>query len=187
MPDPELHDLAGLSDRILAERAAEDDALAFREIVRRHSSLMRAYVGRMLGSRAEADDVVQEAFVIAWRQLPSLRDGSALKAWLMRIATREAIRVLRRRSAEEPLEGVEPSTPEHTRPEQVAVRNARLAALSAALDTLPDAQRRVWLLREGAGLGYAEIAAELDIPVSTVRGNLARARASIAVRMEGWR
>lgn len=183
-PDPPL---ATAPDRILVERAIDGDTLAFREIVRRHSRLMRAYVARMLSSTADADDVVQDAFVVAWRQLPTLRDGSAVRGWLMRIASREALAVLRRRGREEPIDDRDFSTPSETRPEHIAIQNARLAALSDALDTLPEAQRRAWLLRESAGLGYAEIAEEMDLPVSTVRGNLARARASIVIRMEEWR
>ncbi|UGB35541.1 sigma-70 family RNA polymerase sigma factor [Microbacterium sp. cx-55] len=189
MEDPDRPEmpLAEVPDQILVERAIDGDTVAFREIVRRHSGLMRAYVTRMLSSATDADDVVQDAFVVAWRQLPSLRDGAAVRAWLMRIASREAYAVIRRRGREEPIEDRDFSTPVDTRPEHVAIRNARLAALSDALDMLPDAQRRAWLLRESVGLGYAEIAAEMDLPVSTVRGNLARARASIMIRMEEWR
>ncbi|MEV7692620.1 RNA polymerase sigma factor [Microbacterium sp. NPDC089189] len=179
--------LTVLSDRILVERAVDGDELAFREIVRRHSGIMRAYVKRITGSLADADDIVQDAFVTAWRQLPTLRDGDAVKAWLMRITSREALALVRRRSRETPLEDRDFSTPAQTQPEQVTIHNARLAALSAALDTLPDDQRRTWLLREVAGLSYGDIAEELDLPASTVRGNLARARASIMIRMEGWR
>lgn len=186
-PDRPAVPLAAVPDRILVERAIDGDTHAFREIVRRHSGLMRAYVTRMLSSSSDADDVVQDAFVVAWRQLPSLRDGAAVRAWLMKIASREAYAVIRRRGKEEPIEDRDFSTPADTRPDHIALQNARLAALSAALDSLPEAQRRTWLLRESAGLGYAEIAEEMDLPVSTVRGNLARARASIMIRMEEWR
>lgn len=57
----------------------------------------------------------------------------------------------------------------------------------AALDRLPETQRRAWTLRELGGLGYDEIAAELDLPVSTVRGALARARARLITELDGWR
>ena len=93
-------DLSGLADRILVERAVDNDAAAFSELIRRHSSLMRAYVYRIVGSMSDTDDVVQEAFVIAWRQLPTLRDATAVKAWLMRIAGREALSFVSRRPAD---------------------------------------------------------------------------------------
>lgn len=179
--------LAAASDQILVERAVDGDATAFGEIVRRHSSLMRAYVSRIVGSLSEADDVVQDAFITAWKQLPSLRDGSAVRAWLMRIASREAFARLRRRTADVPIEDVPLVQSAHPDPEVRAVRQAQLAALSAALDELPEDQRRAWLLREVADLSYAEIAEEMTTSASTVRGLLSRARSSIAIRMEDWR
>ncbi|MET2011148.1 RNA polymerase sigma factor [Microbacterium chocolatum] len=179
--------LGAASDQILVERAVDGDATAFGEIVRRHSSLMRAYVSRIVGSLSEADDVVQDAFITAWKQLPSLRDGSAVRAWLMRIASREAFARLRRRTADVPIEDVPLVQSAHPDPEVRAVRQAQLAALSAALDELPEDQRRAWLLREVADLSYAEIAEEMTTSASTVRGLLSRARSSIAIRMEDWR
>lgn len=179
--------LSAASDQILVERAVDGDATAFGEIVRRHSSLMRAYVSRIVGSLSEADDVVQDAFITAWKQLPSLRDGSAVRAWLMRIASREAFARLRRRTADVPIEDVPLVQSAHPDPEVRAVRQAQIAALSAALDELPEDQRRAWLLREVADLSYAEIAEEMTTSASTVRGLLSRARSSIAIRMEDWR
>lgn len=148
---------------------------------------MRAYVSRIVGSLSAADDVVQDAFLVAWKQLPTLRDGSAVRAWLMRIASREALLQVKRRPSEAALEGFDVAVSADTQPELRAVRNAQLHALSLALDELPEAQRRCWLLREVADMSYQEIAEELDLPASTVRGNLARARTSIMIRMEEWR
>src|SRR5690349_2845568 len=177
--------LAALSDRILVDRAVDQDADAFGELVRRHSPLMRAYVSRIVGSLSAADDVVQDAFLVAWRQLPTLRDGSAVRAWLMRIASREALLHVRRRPSDATLDDLDVAALAlDTQPESRAIRNAQLQALSNALNDLPEAQRRCWLLREVAELSYGEIAEELDLPVSTVRGNLARARTSITIRME---
>nr|WP_308194720.1 MULTISPECIES: RNA polymerase sigma factor [unclassified Microbacterium] len=174
-------------DRILAQRAAEGDATAFGTLVRRHSSLVRAYVYRIVGSLADTDDVVQDAFVTAWKQLPTLRDPAAIKSWLMRIAGREALSLVTRRSREDALdEATLPPSP-HAQPERSAIENDRLSALARALDRLNNDQRRCWLLREVAELSYAEIAEEMDMTESRVRGMLARARASIAIEMEGWR
>lgn len=179
--------LAAASDQILVERAVDGEATAFGEIVRRHSSLIRAYVSRIVGSLSEADDVVQDAFITAWKQLPSLRDGSAVSPWLMRIASRDAFARLRRRTADVPIEDVPLVQSTHPDPEVRAVRQAQLAALSAALDEPADDQRRAWLLREVADLSDAEIAEEMTTSASTVRGLLSRARSSITIRMEDWR
>lgn len=179
--------LTVVSDHVLVSRAIDGDSDAFREIVRRHAGAMRAYVSRIVGSLTEADDVVQNALVTAWRQLDTLRDPDAVKSWLMRIASREAFAHLRKRPTEASLSGYDAPHNEGTQPEQIAIRNAQLAALSQALDTLPEDQRRCWLLRQVADLSYAEIAEEMDTSPSTVRGLLARARSSITVQMGGWR
>ena len=180
-------ELVAVSDAALVDRTRDGDADAFREIVDRHSGQMRAYVSRIVGSLSEADDVVQVALLTAWRQLHTLRDPAALKAWLMRIASREAFVHLRKRPADVSLVGYDSLNTDSLAPEQVAIRNAQLAALAKALDTLPEDQRRCWLLRQVAELSYAEIAEEMDTSLSTVRGLLSRARTSITVQMGGWR
>lgn len=179
--------LAAVSDRVLVHRAVDGDSTAFREIVRRYAGSMRAYVSRIVGSLSEADDVVQNALVTAWRQLDSLRDPDAVKSWLMRIASREAFAHIRKRPTDASLTGYDAPHNESVQPEQIAIRNAQLAALSQALDTLPEDQRRCWLLRQVADLSYAEIAEEMDTSPSTVRGLLSRARSSITIQMGGWR
>ncbi len=180
-------DYSPLSDAALVGRAQDGDSDAFREIVRRHSGSMRAYVSRVVGSLSEADDVVQNALLNAWRQLDTLRDAAAVKSWLMQIASREAFALLRRRPADQSLTGYDRPYTGVDQPEQAAIRNAQLAALSRALETLPEDQRRCWLLRQVAELSYAEIAEEMETSPSTVRGLLSRARTSITVQMGGWR
>jgi RNA polymerase sigma-70 factor (ECF subfamily) len=175
-----------VGDEILVDRAVHGDVAAFQALVHRHGPLMRAYTSRIVGSRSEADDVVQESFIIAWRQLHALRHPASVKSWLMRIASREALAHIRRRPSDAPLPAIEVPGSGDTRPENVAVRNAELRALSAALDRLPEDQRQCWLLREIAELSYTEIAEEMHLPPATVRGKLARARANVTAQMEGW-
>jgi RNA polymerase sigma-70 factor (ECF subfamily) len=184
---PDRDRLEGIADAILVERAVDGDTAAFETLIRRHGPLMRAYTARIVRSMADADDVVQEAFHTAWRRLPELRDPAAVKPWLMRITSRLAFTYLRRKPADVALPAFEAALPADSQPENVAVRNAQLKALSAALDTLPEDQRRCWLLREVAELSYNEIAQEMELPTATVRGKLSRARARIYAQMEGWR
>ena len=184
---PDGDRLRVVADEILVHRAIDGDATAFETLVRRHAPLMRAYVARVVGSISEADDVVQDAFYTAWQRLPELRDPAAVKPWLMRIASRHAFSYLRRKPPDARLPMLDAALPGDSQPEHIAVRNAQLRALSGALDTLPDDQRRCWLLREVAELSYDDIAREMDLPTATVRGKLARARASIYAQLEGWR
>ncbi|MGV2985010.1 RNA polymerase sigma factor [Microbacterium sp. AGC85] len=179
--------LAGADDRIVAGRAIDGDIAAFEVLVRRYTPMMRAYVRRVLGASADVDDVLQEAFVIAWQRLSELEDPAAVKSWLMRIVSRKAMDRVRSRRPQVDIDGIEPPASPDTTPARAAETRAGVEALNAALAELPEAQRQSWVLREIGGLTYEEMAAELAMPVTTVRGLLARARKHIMVRMEEWR
>jgi len=179
--------LAQADDRIVAGRAADGDTAAFAVLVRRYTPMMRAYARRMLAGSADVDDVVQDAFITAWQQLPALEDTAKVKSWLMRITSRKAVDRIRAHKPHADLDDVEAPAPEHLSPPQAAEARAGVQALGEALRELPGPQRECWILREIAGYSYEEIAEELEVPLSTVRGLLARARKHLIVRMEQWR
>lgn len=175
------------TDRALAGRAADGDVAAFELLVRRHGPRMRAYAIRMLGSTDESDDVVQEAFLTLWQKLPTLDNVDAIPSWLMRVVTRNCLDRIRSRHPHPGLD--EDSLPPQSvaSTETAAETHSEQEALSLTVMGLPDDQRRCWLLREVAGYSYDDIAQELDLPVSTVRGLLARARKTVIREMEAWR
>lgn len=175
------------SDLTLADRAADGDVRAFEVIVRRYGPLMRVYAARVLGSNDEMDDVVQESFITAWQQLSTLEDGGAVKTWLMRIVSRKSIDRLRARRQHANIDLTEPTAPENQSPHRLAEAESQTQALSRVLADLPEDQRRCWMLRELAECSYGEIAEELELPISTVRGVLARARKTLLREMEEWR
>lgn len=178
--------LESASDALLAARAADGDELAFGVIVRRHAPYLRAFAARMLRSNSDADDIVQEALIVAWRRLPDLDDPAALRSWLTTIVSRKAVERARSTKPTSDLDDIDlPAVGDD--PETSALTSARMAALSAILRTLPDDQRQIWLLREVAGYSYAEIADRLDTSVPTVRGRLARARGTVLEQMTEWR
>lgn len=181
------HDLETADDRILAGRAADGDVHAFEVLVRRYGRLMRVYARRVLGSNADVDDVVQEAFIQAWRSLPTLTDLGSVKAWLMRITSNKCIDRIRRRRDEDDIAEHDPGAPASTTPEGMWAARSLEDALSRALAGLPEEQRRCWVLRELAGYSYLDIGRELDLPSSTVRGLIARARKNLIREMEAWR
>ncbi|MFI6428277.1 RNA polymerase sigma factor [Promicromonospora sp. NPDC050880] len=182
---PALLDQA--DDRIVAGRAADGDVTAFAVLVRRYTPMMRAYTRRILNSGADVDDIVQEAFVTAWQRLPELDEPARVKSWLMRIVSRKAVDRIRASRPHVDVDLVEPAAPAHASPPRVAEARAGVDALAEAVGRLADAERQCWVLREVGGYSYDEIAQEMDVPVSTVRGLLARARKHIIVRMEEWR
>jgi len=179
--------LSGADDRIVAGRAADGDPAAFRVLVVRHAPLMRSYAHRILGSTDEVDDVVQDAFIVAWQRLPELADLGRVRSWLMRIVSHKAIDRVRGRHPHVDIEEQEPSIPEVEPPADVVEARSEAEELCSALGELPAAQRQSWVLRELAGYSYEEIAAELAVPATTVRGLLARARRYLMVRMAAWR
>lgn len=178
--------LASADDRIIAGRAADGDVTAFGVLVRRYGPMMRAAARRILGSNSEVDDVVQEAFITAWNKLEQLDDPRRVKAWLMRITSHRAIdRVRSRRPMDDPEDLELPAAEAHS-PSRMTQTKATASALREVLAQLPDAQRSCWILREVDHMSYREIAEALDLPESTVRGLLARARRTIMTRMEEW-
>jgi len=174
-------------DAIVAGRAADGDTDAFAVLVRRYAPMMRAYARRILSGTADVDDVVQDAFITAWGELPKLDDPGRVKSWLMRITSRKAIDRVRAARPHTDLDDIDPAAPEVTSPARQAEVRAGVAELSAALKALPAPQRECWVLREIGGYSYEEIADELGVPLSTARGLLARARKDLIVRMEHWR
>ncbi|MET4002107.1 MULTISPECIES: RNA polymerase sigma factor [Arthrobacter] len=181
------HKLADASDALLAERAGDGDVASFDMLARRYGPLMRAYARRLVRSYDEADDVVQDALFTAWRDIAALQDGSAVKSWLMRIVSRRAVDTGRRRKTHSNLEDQSETADREPTPEQLAVAGSARRALEKALTRLPEEQRRCWVLKEYGGLSYTEIAEELGISITSVRGRLARSRITLVQEMEEWR
>lgn len=182
---PGRESLADADDRTIATRAADGDMRAFEVLVRRYGSLMGACAARIV-TPSDAEDVVQETFVTAWRELPSLENVGSVRSWLITIVTRKSIDLLRSRREHQSLDDIE--VKDHSDgPAALADATSLDEALSAVLSGLPDDQRRCWTLREVSGYGYQEIADELDVPLSTVRGLLARGRSTLVREMEAWR
>ncbi|OUE24431.1 RNA polymerase sigma factor [Clavibacter michiganensis] len=178
--------LQDAGDGILAERAADGDARAFEVLVRRHAPYMRAFAIRLTGSRADADDAVQEALITAWDRLPTLEKPDRVKSWLLQIVSRKSIDRIRARRPVDDIDDHEIAD-RLTSPERDAETSSQMRALAGVLDTLPREQREVWMLREVGGFSYEEIAERLGATPSTVRGRLSRARTTVMTSMEAWR
>lgn len=179
--------LDDLDDPVLARRAGEGDVCAFAVLVRRHEPLVRVYARRILGTSADMDDVAQDTFLTAWQQLPTLKDTSRVRGWLLTIASRKAIdRVGAQKDHDDVNERSDPTRNEDG-PEYCAEFSSRHQAVNVALAALPVDQRHCWVLKEVGGYSYDDIATELHIPVSTVRGLLSRARKNMILKMEAWR
>jgi len=179
------------------DRARGGDARAFDSLARAHERALYSHVARILGPGADAEDVVQDAFVSAWRSMPGF-EGTSFKAWLFRIARNRAIDLIRaqKRRAELPLDppddggDVSWAEPVAGGPEltDIAAAHEARAAVEAALALVPVEQRDALLLRDVEGFSYEEIASITVSEIGTVKSRIHRAR--VAVRNElvvkGW-
>jgi len=180
-----------LDDPTLVERAREGDLAAFETLVARYQRRIYQLALRMTADRAAAEDITQDVFLTAWRQLPAIREGAAFGGWLYKIATNRCLTVLARRRPTEELDehlpARNPAPNPETDPQRATERAAVLAALTGALQRLTPEQRAVWLLREAHDKSYEEIAQVVDATPQAVRGRLARARGQLAELMSEWR
>jgi RNA polymerase sigma-70 factor (ECF subfamily) len=172
-------------------RAAAGDAAAFETLVGRHERRVYRLACRLTGSEADAQDVLQDAFLAAYRGLASFRGASRFSTWLYRITTNAALmhRRARKRRPTEPLEEFLPRFDENGQhgPEAAELLLARradeildgklLAAKArAALERLPDLYREAFVLRDLEELDTSEVAELLGVDPGTVRQRVHRAR-----------
>lgn len=177
-----------LDDATLVCRARDSDVDSYEQLVRRYQGPMYRLALRMLASRSDAEDVVQEVFLTTWRRLGQLREDAAFVGWLYRATTNRCLNVIRRRRPQADVDFDDrESARAETRPECAAEVSEALAALTDALQELTPEQRVCWLLREAHGRSYAEIAHIVGITNTAVRGRIARARAQLAEVMSPWR
>ena len=178
-----------VDDATLVGRATGGDTAAFEALLGRYGGRVYLLALRILGDRADAEDVAQEVSVTAWRHLAELDDPGAVRTWLFRVAHRQCLGVLRTRGRTEPIAAL-PDLAAHdpaTDPPRMAEAVAGVRALGVALAQLPPPQRLVWLLAEVDRLPYKEIARTAGTTDEAVRARLVRARARLALLMRAWR
>jgi RNA polymerase sigma-70 factor (ECF subfamily) len=177
-----------LDDATLVARARDGDVLSFEALVRRRQASMYGLAVRMLADHAEAQDVVQEVFLAAWRRLPEIRIDAAFPTWLYRATTNRCLNRLRNRNRTRRLDDHEMlEAVRSDQPDRVTEMHIQARDLVLALDHLTPEQRACWLLRELHGLSYEDIADIVRATVPAVRGRIARARAQLAEEMKPWR
>jgi RNA polymerase sigma-70 factor (TIGR02960 family) len=191
-------------------RARRGDEEAFRELTDPYRRELQVHCYRILGSVQDAEDLLQETLLAAWRGLDQFEGRSSLRAWLYRIATNRCLNALRD-SARNPLDA-RPDLPPPTRmseplwlepypdamleglpdtapgPEgRYEVKESIALAFVAGLQHLPPRQRAVLVLRDVLGFGAAEVAEMLDASDASVNSALQRARATLDARVPATR
>lgn len=192
--DPAVRALPAADERddaSLVARALDGDRWAFEALYRRHVRRVTNAVTRMVGRTAEADDIVQQTFLLAMERLGALRDPAAFAGWLSRIAVNEVRGRLRKRrwlrrlalDREEDDASLEALAASDASPE---VR-AELAKLDAVLAAMDPELRIAWMLRFVEGWELTEVAAALDVSLATAKRRIKAARERVDAHVGGAR
>ncbi|MFQ9948993.1 MAG: RNA polymerase sigma factor RpoE [Escherichia coli] len=176
-----------LTDQVLVERVQKGDQKAFNLLVVRYQHKVASLVSRYVPS-GDVPDVVQEAFIKAYRALDSFRGDSAFYTWLYRIAVNTAKNYLvaQGRPPSSDVDAIEAENfesggalKEISNPENLMLSEELRQIVFRTIESLPEDLRMAITLRELDGLSYEEIAAIMDCPVGTVRSRIFRAREAI--------
>src|SRR5947208_2694919 len=181
-------------DRVLVERAQQGDKHAFELLVSKYQRKLSRLLSRFIRDAGEVEDVAQEAFIKAYRALPSFRGESAFYTWLYRIGINTAKNYLvamgRRAPTSTGFDNEEAENFEDAdqlrdanTPEDELHGKEIAAVVNHAMDALPEDLRTAITLREIEGLSYEEIASVMNCPIGTVRSRISRARESIAAEL----
>jgi RNA polymerase sigma-70 factor (ECF subfamily) len=179
----------------LIQQALAGDQGAFAELLNRHKRLAFKLALGIVKDPTEADDLVQESFIKAFKSLSHYNPQYAFTTWLCKIVSNHCLDHLRRRkiqvfSLEEPIQGKDGSIkreiPDWTlNPEWQFVRKQRMISIDQAIDSLPPRYRRVIILRHKEDRSYDEISRMLGIPLGTVKAQIFRARELLKKKLKG--
>jgi RNA polymerase sigma-70 factor (ECF subfamily) len=176
----------GSSDEQVVAYVLDGQTALFEVLMRRHNERIYRTARAILRDEAEAEDVMQQAYVNAYFHLRQFDGRASFATWLTRIAVNESLARLRKRArhpsfdpdASPAAEPAMSSTPMPD-PERQAIGRELAGMVEAAVDRLPDGTREVFVLREVQGLDTAETAASLGISTDAVKTRLSRAKASL--------
>ena len=176
------------SDKQLVERVRQGDKRAFDILTLKYQHKIVGLVSRYMQGSDEVMDVVQEAFIKAYRALPRFRGDSAFYTWLYRIAINTAKNYLVSRSRRPPdtdidvdgeFQGDNVVLRDVSGPENAMAKDQLEHVIFMAIDELPEELKVALTLREFEGFSYEEIAEVMECPVGTVRSRIFRAREAI--------
>ena len=198
MTPPDFPTPSSDSDLALVERANAGDSRAFELLVIKYQRRIERLVGRMVRDVDLVQDITQETFIRAYKALHQFRGEAQFYTWLYRIAVNTAKKALMemRRSPvitesalnsggdEDETSGLAQELTTQETPETVLAAQEIAAAVSAAMEALPEDLRQAVTLREIEGLSYEEISQAMDCPIGTVRSRIFRAREAISARVK---
>lgn len=173
----------------LIDACLRGDRAAFGQLVRQYQDRLFNSLFHVLGSREEAEDVAQDAFVQAFTKLNSFQKQSGFFTWLYRIAFNLAMSRMRRKRPESSIEmrregaGEDPVDSGEA-PSDAMLKAERAEQVRSALAQLSEDSRSILILREIDGCDYENIAEILEVPIGTVRSRLHRARLQLKEQLK---
>jgi RNA polymerase sigma-70 factor, ECF subfamily len=176
---------ASLTDEEVVARVIEGQTALYEVLMRRHNTRLYRAARAILRDDAEAEDVMQQAYVNAYAHLRQFDRRASFATWLTRIAVNEAIARARKQKRYEPIDNDDypgdtfmptSSSPD---PERQALTREVATLLESAIDDLGDGHREVFVLREIEGMSTAEAAEALGVSDDVVKTRLSRARAAL--------
>ena len=185
MPPPPVSD-----GELIARVVLHDDRHAFGELVRRHQSAVRATLRKLArGNAALADDLAQETFMLAHRNLRSFRQDAKFSTWLYRIAYNVFLadaRKMKELPMPDDLDADSYAPPDDGREPSLAHRAALSIDLERAMSVLSDAERAAIVQCYHNDLSHEEAAQVLSCPVGTVKTHVLRAKQKLKARLAAW-
>lgn len=176
--------------RLIARAVVHDDRHAFGELVRRHQSAVRSTLRRLTGGNAaHADDLAQETFLLAYRNLKSFRQEAKFSTWLYRIAYNAFLadaRRIRELPLPEDADGDAAPPAEAAPAPAVSLKAALNVDLERAMLALSDAERAAIVQCYHNDLSHEEAATVLGCPVGTVKTHILRAKQKLRARLGAW-
>lgn len=173
-------------DSRLIEEALHGDDRAYRKLMQKYHDAIHNFIYRMVHDREQVEDLTQEAFIKAFSSLKNFNEEFAFSTWLYKIATNNCIDYIRKKklqmySIDKPIESKDSDftfelPDESYEADQELISDQRTVMLRRAIERLPEKYRRVIFLRHVEEKSYEEIAAQLKLPIGTVKAHIFRAR-----------
>lgn len=177
----------------LVARSRQQDAEAFGLLIQRHAAAILNLAARMVGDRAEAEDIVQETFLSAFKALPTFRSHARFSTWLYRIAVNKCKDWLRsRRPVVSPGDSDEDEAPtpegiEEQTPERALSQRQVAEQLERAIQRLPPLYREAFVLKHVEGLSYEEMEDILGVNGDTLKMRVYKGRVQLCRELAEWK
>ena len=173
-----------LGDSALVARSQDGDRMAFDELYVRYAPRVRSIVNRFVNEPADADDLLQETFLCAYKGLASFRGDSKFYSWLYRIAFNRGVNFYRSLRVLDEIDDEYADTSVAANPERILIGEEKERKVIEIIDLMPDVMRETLTLNTYCGYDYKTVSQLVNCPIGTVRSRISRAREEVSMALE---